>query len=352
MGISVIIMMIFPIPALLLDIMIVLNLLFALGIFFASLTIKTEYFPLLPTLILLSIVFGLTVILSATKLILIKGADFDGVFIRSISFLAAGGAGKIYHLIAGFALFIVIIFIQMRIIARGAIRYSEIIARFILTHQVILDSECTYISQKKALQKELDFVLGIEGSCKFISGNEKIRLFIILINILLGIFIGTVLNGESVVYSIKIYIPLAIANGLLSIFHASLLSLAVRRRFKTYNYAVLKTIRNTSENCDISPDPLSIELGYGLIPLVEKEKGAVLLEQIQNLRKSLADNSGFTIPKIRIVDNSVLQPYEYLIKMKGVEIGRGIINTELKNEGVFNHLKELIIQYAAEISTK
>ncbi|MDR2370892.1 MAG: flagellar biosynthesis protein FlhA, partial [Treponema sp.] len=69
----------------------------------------------------------------------------------------------------------------------------------------------------------------------------------------------------------------------------------------------------------------SLELGYGLIPLVDKEKGAELLERIQGVRRQSALELGLVIPKIRIVDNMMLEPSEYCFKIKGVDVGRGKI---------------------------
>jgi flagellar biosynthesis protein FlhA len=72
-------------------------------------------------------------------------------------------------------------------------------------------------------------------------------------------------------------------------------------------------------------DSLSLELGYGLVPLVEKEKGAELLERVQGVRRQSAFDLGLVIPKVRIIDNSVLEPSEYCFKIKGVDSGRGKI---------------------------
>jgi flagellar biosynthesis protein FlhA len=72
-------------------------------------------------------------------------------------------------------------------------------------------------------------------------------------------------------------------------------------------------------------DALSLELGYGLIPLVDKEKGAELLERVQGVRRQSALELGLVIPKVRIIDNMMLEPSEYCFKIKGVDAGRGKI---------------------------
>ncbi|MBN2735431.1 MAG: flagellar biosynthesis protein FlhA [Spirochaetales bacterium] len=80
---------------------------------------------------------------------------------------------------------------------------------------------------------------------------------------------------------------------------------------------------------EISPvvplDPLSLEIGYGLIPLVDKEQGAELLNRITRIRRESALDLGIVVPRIRIIDNMRLEPPEYSFKIKGVEVGKGKI---------------------------
>lgn len=83
---------------------------------------------------------------------------------------------------------------------------------------------------------------------------------------------------------------------------------------------------------DVSPivplDPLSLELGYALIPLVDKEKGAELLERITRIRRTSALELGLVAPRIRIIDNMRIQPDEYCFKIRGVEVARGRIRMD------------------------
>lgn len=72
-------------------------------------------------------------------------------------------------------------------------------------------------------------------------------------------------------------------------------------------------------------DPLSLELGYGLIPLVDKEKGAELLERITRIRVETRYDIGLNIPSIRIVDNMSLEPNDYSFKIEGIEAGHATI---------------------------
>jgi flagellar biosynthesis protein FlhA len=72
-------------------------------------------------------------------------------------------------------------------------------------------------------------------------------------------------------------------------------------------------------------DTLSLELGYALIPLVDKEKGAELLERITRIRHEAALDMGLIVPPIRIVDNMTLDPNEYSFKIRGIEAGNSKI---------------------------
>lgn len=84
--------------------------------------------------------------------------------------------------------------------------------------------------------------------------------------------------------------------------------------------------QNNAESDSVAPlDPLSLELGYALIPLVDKEKGAELLERISRIRRECALDIGLPVPKIRIIDNMNLDPNEYSFKIRGIEAGKSKI---------------------------
>lgn len=78
---------------------------------------------------------------------------------------------------------------------------------------------------------------------------------------------------------------------------------------------------------DVSPvvplDPLSLELGYALIPLVDEQHGAQLLERVKRIRREAALDLGLVVPNIRIIDNMILDPSEYSFKIRGIEAGKG-----------------------------
>ena len=69
-------------------------------------------------------------------------------------------------------------------------------------------------------------------------------------------------------------------------------------------------------------EPLALEVGYALVPLVDEAQGGKLLPRVRTLRKQLALQLGFIVPSIHITDNLQLQPREYVLSLRGVEIGR------------------------------
>ncbi|MDY6934242.1 MAG: flagellar biosynthesis protein FlhA [Spirochaetota bacterium] len=75
----------------------------------------------------------------------------------------------------------------------------------------------------------------------------------------------------------------------------------------------------------IQVDPLEVEIGYSLIPLVDPEQGGTLLDRITNIRRRSALDMGLIVPPVRIRDNMELEPKSYSILIKGVEVGSGLL---------------------------
>ena len=70
-------------------------------------------------------------------------------------------------------------------------------------------------------------------------------------------------------------------------------------------------------------DPMELEIGYGLIPLVDVKQGGDLLDRISQIRRQLATDLGIIIPPVRIRDNIMLKPNQYVIKIRRVKVGEG-----------------------------
>ncbi|MDR1506078.1 MAG: flagellar biosynthesis protein FlhA [Treponema sp.] len=406
--IAVIIMLIVPLPTMLLDALMAMNLVLALLILLIVLyTKKATDFSSFPTVLLVSTVFGLALNVSSTRLILTQGEAFNGRMIQAFSSFVVGSGGT-EGLVVGFVIFIVIIAVQAVVITKGSTRISEVAARFTLDalpgKQMAIEAafnagaitEEESIARKDDLQKEVNFYGAMDGSSKFISGNVKVGILITVVNILGGIIIGTAIHNEDISTAIGTYIKFSIGDGLISQVPALLVSTAtgiivtrsvsegtlgedVSREFSQdariywigaavlLGFALLpgfpwyvlvpmslllgvvafrlgrkkkrefeadmerarekeKPKEKAAEMSPIVPlDSLSLELGYGLIPLVDKDKGAELLERVQRIRRESALDFGLVIPMIRIIDNMRLEPSEYCLKIKGVDVGRGKI---------------------------
>jgi len=84
-----------------------------------------------------------------------------------------------------------------------------------------------------------------------------------------------------------------------------------------------KPARAEKVETHLSPDPMELEVGYGLIKLVDRKQGGDLLERITNMRKQVAQELGIVVPPIRIRDDVQLEPNQFRAKIKGLEIGTG-----------------------------
>jgi len=98
-----------------------------------------------------------------------------------------------------------------------------------------------------------------------------------------------------------------------------------RERKRTVDQAAAPSARSAEERVEdyLRVDPMELEIGYGLIPLVDKSQGGDLLDRITMIRRQLATEIGIIIPPIRIRDNIQLKPNEYRIKIRTIAVGRG-----------------------------
>ena len=409
--IVVLAMLIIPLPTVILDVAMSMNLVVSLLVLLIVLyNKKPTDFSLFPTVLLVVTLFGLALNISSTRLILTQGARFDGRMIKAFSTFVVGSGGPT-GLVVGLIIFIAIITVQVIVITKGATRVSEVAARFTLDSlpgkQMAIDAELSSgaidqkeaTSRKDSLQRESDFYGAMDGASKFISGNVKFAIFVTVIDILGGIIIGVSLHGEPILSAMGTYTSFTIGDGLLSQLPALLISTAmgivvtraaapgdlseqvsiqfsrdaraywvssvalfglawlpgfpkyvlfpmsaligfyayhigqVKKKQESFNEIMTKTgepaKKTKDEKSDVPqmepPDQLSLELGFGLIPLVDKDKGAELLERMQGMRRQIALDMGIVIPKIRIIDNMLLGSSEYCFKIRGVDVGKSTI---------------------------
>ena len=128
-------------------------------------------------------------------------------------------------------------------------------------------------------------------------------------------------NGSAVVL-----IPVGILFIYIGIRQSSLMQKKAEKELTTQAATGGKTGASGASGEEMSPvatlPPLSLELGYTLVPLVDKEKGAELLERVTRIRKEQALDLGLVVPPIRIRDSMAIDSEEYSFKIRGIEVGR------------------------------
>ena len=404
--IVVVMMLIIPLPTVLLDALMSMNLLLSLLIILIVLYTKDALeFSVFPTMLLVSTVFGLALNVSSTRLILSQGERFGGQIVRAFARFVVGTEG-IEGLVIGLIIFVILVAVQFLVITKGSTRVAEVAARFTLDSlpgkQMAIEAEYNNGSlseeqmtkKKNDLEREVDFYGAMDGASKFVSGNVKVGILITFVNVIGGIVVGTTVHGEPLATALQTYASLTIGDGLVSQFPTLLIStatglivtraisdgtfgddigtqfsaqsriywiataflagLALLPGFPWYVLLPLSALtaltalrlqrrerrerdtagaahkaeqtKRPTEPTHVAPlDAISMELGYGLIPLVDKEKGAELLDRITSIRRETALEFGLVVPPIRIIDNMRLGPNEYGLKIRGVEVGRGSI---------------------------
>ncbi len=207
--ITIVAMMIIPLPAFLLDTLMAANLVLSLLIILIVLYTRNALeFSVFPTLLLFVTVFGLALNVSSTRLILSKGSLFNGRIVRAFGTFVVGVAG-IEGYVIGLIIFIIIIAVQFIVITKGSTRVAEVAARFTLDalpgKQMAIEAEYNsgLIAEEEAtrkkndLQRETDFYGAMDGASKFVSGNVKVGILITLFNMIGGMIIGMTIHRES-----------------------------------------------------------------------------------------------------------------------------------------------------------
>lgn len=230
--ITVVFMIIIPMPAQLLDVLISFNITLSIIIILLTLfTTEVLQFSIFPTLLLITTIFRLALNISSTRLILRDGDA--GEVINAFGSFVVGD-----NYIVGIIIFMIIIIIQFVVITNGSGRVAEVSARFTLDampgKQMSIDADLNsgLIDEKGAkdkrekLQEEASFYGAMDGASKFVKGDAVASLLIVVINIIAGIVIGIVIKGMGASEAAQTYAKLSIGDGLVSQVPALLISTA------------------------------------------------------------------------------------------------------------------------------
>ena len=415
---AAVIFFIIPIPSILLDVMLAINISLAMIILFNALFAKEVLdMSFFPTLLLFTTIFRISLNVSSTRLILSTGEP--GNVVETFGGFVGGG-----NLVIGAIVFIVLILIQFIVINKGSERVSEVTARFTLDampgKQMAIDADLNTgaITEKEArerrtkIQQESNFFGSMDGATKYVKGDATAGLIITFINLIGGTIMGVMNGGLSAMEALQKYGILTIGDGLVSQVPSLLISLAtgilvtkasseadfgsmlVKQLFgipkvlyivgATITFLGIATPLNPvlfcalgiaflaagrkiqkdvkveeieeETNADetaaeeirrpenvvslLQVDPIELEFGYGIIPLADVNQGGDLLDRVVMIRRQIALELGTVVPIIRLRDNIQLNPNQYIIKIKGIQVAEGEI--------LFDHYMAMNPGYAEE----
>lgn len=227
-----IIFLIIPVPTVLLDVMMILNISLALIILFTAL-FSTEALSMsaFPTILLMTTLFRMSLNVSSTRNILLKG--YAGEVVETFGNFVGGG-----NLVVGIVVFLILILIQFIVINKGSERVSEVTARFTLDampgKQMAIDADLNTgaITDAQArerrdkIQDEATFFGAMDGATKYVKGDATAGLIITMINFVGGLILGIVIQGMEASEALTKYSILTIGDGLVSQIPSLLISLS------------------------------------------------------------------------------------------------------------------------------
>src|SRR5262245_22437212 len=192
----VVLMLIIPLPPMLVDLAISLNISIALAIVVTTLYLPTALdFSAFPSLLLLTTLFRLAINISVTRLVLLHGDA--GKVVTAFGNFVVGG-----NVIVGLVVFLILIVIQLTVITNGAGRVAEVAARFTLDampgKQMAIDADLNagIINEEEAkrrrreIAEEADFYGAMDGASKFVKGDAIAAIVIVAINLVGGLAVG------------------------------------------------------------------------------------------------------------------------------------------------------------------
>ncbi|GIP52252.1 MULTISPECIES: flagellar biosynthesis protein FlhA [Paenibacillus] len=230
--IGIVLIMIVPIPTLLLDILLIINISIALMILLVAMNTKEALqFSIFPAMLLITTLFRLALNVSTTKLILGQ-AEAGHVVATFGSWISRGEP------VVGFVVFLILVVVQFIVITKGSERVAEVAARFTLDampgKQMSIDADLNagLINEQQArerrskIEREADFYGAMDGASKFVKGDAIASIIILLINLIGGFIIGMTIHGMSFGDALSTYSILTIGDGLVSQIPALLISTA------------------------------------------------------------------------------------------------------------------------------
>jgi flagellar biosynthesis protein FlhA len=403
-AISVIFVMLVPVPAAGLDFLLALSMSASIIVFLSAVQIRRAVeLSVFPTLLLLLTLFRLALNIASSRRILLHGSEGTaaaGQVIEAFGQFVVGG-----NYVVGFVLFLALIAIQFLVVSHGAVRTAEVTARFTLDalpgKQMAIDAdmnaglidEAEARRRRQAIAREAEFYGAMDGAARFNQRDALATILITAINIVAGLLIGTLQQGIELGEAARTYTVLTVGDGLVTLIPSLLVSVAggitltransagllggeIRqqllakpatlylaslvaaamclipglpklafltvaaglywggRRVSAHPQAASpaelgageKKKAEQAQGSEMASllrlEELTLEIGFQLIPLVDEKQGGQLLSRVRSLRRHLSAEMGFLVPPVHISDNLRLRPREYLVSLRGLEIGR------------------------------
>lgn len=220
--VAIVAMMILPLPTLLIDMLVGVNITFGVMLLLTTLYIRGALdFSAFPSILLVSTLFRLSLSIATTRMILVEG--HAGHIIQTFGSMVAGG-----NIIVGLVVFLIITVVQFIVIAKGAERVAEVAARFSLDSmpgkQLSIDSDLRsgLIDKDEARRRrrvlELESKLhgSLDGAMKFVKGDAIASIVIVIVNLIGGLAIGVMQQGMDISAATHKYSILTIGEGLVA----------------------------------------------------------------------------------------------------------------------------------------
>ncbi len=396
---AIVVALITPLPPALLDVLIVLDIMMSVVVLMVTLYIlKPVEFNVFPTALLLLTLFRLALNVSSARLILLNGNSGTaaaGNVIEAFGNFVVGG-----NYVIGAVIFLILIAIQYVVINHGAVRISEVSARFTLDalpgKQMSIDAEMNAglideveaRRRRKQLAAEAEFYGAMDGASRFTQRDAVASILITSINIIAGFLIGVLQHGMELRHALETYTVLTIGDGLVTVIPALMISVSgglivtransdarVGTEFQRQLFGkpeplllssgvllvlaafpglpavpflllgsglgavgwikrkkIDRSVKEEAAVPALAPkddlesllrvEPLAIEVGLGLAGLVAGGKSSPLLKRIAGIRRQFVNTLGYLVPPVRVTDNLSLRSREYVVLLKGSEIGR------------------------------
>jgi flagellar biosynthesis protein FlhA len=392
-------LMVVPVPATLLDIGFITNIMISLAVLMVALNVARPLdFSSFPTVLLFATLLRLGLNVASTRVVLVHGHTGTGAAGHVIEAFGSFLIGGDYAV--GLFVFAILMIINLVVITKGAGRVSEVSARFTLDampgKQMAIDADLNAglltpeeaKARRQEVATEADFYGSMDGASKFVKGDAIAGVLILIVNVIGGLVLGTVSHSLSLKDAASTYILLAIGDALVAQVPALLLSIAAASivtrvsspldlsgqiasqfgsakawtpvacilfimgvlpgmphfvilpaaglagfvAWKLRKAAIAKANVVAPPPPVISPSvigwdevsddaALGLELGFGLIGLVDERKNAPLMARITGIRRQLSRELGFVVPMVRVRDELSLAPNTYRISVAGVVVG-------------------------------